>query len=101
MSDSKESPTQQQQSQQQVPLEQVPIDSFPTALGLVYQYLNMATRRGAFQLDEAAKVMACLNFMGRVVQPRRGPPSQETQAKTQQQKPKEPNQQQQGIKRKG
>lgn len=93
MSDSQETPTQQQQPKQQVPLEQVPIDSFPTALGLVYQYLNMATRRGAFGLDEAAKVMSCLNYMGQVVRPR--PPQQELQAD----KPKD--NQQQGIKRKG
>ena len=98
MSDSQQQETPQQQTtKQQVPLEQVPIDSFPTALGLVYQYLNMATRRGAFQLDEAAKVMSCLNYMGRVVQPR--PPSQAQQPQLQAEKPKD--NQQQGIKRKG
>lgn len=85
--------------QQSIPLEQVPIDSFPAALGLTYRYLDLATRRGAFQLDEAAKVMSCLNYMGRVVQPRR--PSQQQQQSTplpNQTENKQP--QEQGIKRK-
>lgn len=85
-------------NQQNIPLEQVPIDSFPAALGLTYRYLDLATRRGAFQLDEAAKVMSCLNFMGRVVQPRR----QQQQSTPVQNNPDDPNNSsgQQGIKRK-
>ena len=85
--------------QQSIPLEQVPIDSFPAALGLTYRYLDLATRRGAFQLDEAAKVMSCLNYMGRVVQPRR--PSQQQQQSTPLPNQSENKQsQEQGIKRK-
>ena len=85
--------------QQSIPLEQVPIDSFPAALGLTYRYLDLATRRGAFQLDEAAKVMSCLNYMGRVVQPRR--PSQQQQQSTPLPNKTENKQtQEQGIKRK-
>ena len=92
-----ETPSKQQQ---QIPLEQIPIDSFPAALGLTYRYLDLATRRGAFQLDEAAKVMSCLNFMGRVVHPRR--PSQQQPPASSTPLPNKPNgtTEQQGIKRK-
>lgn len=85
--------------QQNIPLEQIPIDSFPAALGLTYRYLDLATRRGAFQLEEAAKVMACLNYMGRVVQRR---PSQQQQSSSVPKKPDDATQSsgQQGIKRK-
>ena len=84
--------------QQSIPLEQVPIDSFPAALGLTYRYLDLATRRGAFQLDEAAKVMSCLNYMGRVVQPRRPSQQQQSTPLPNQTENKQP--QEQGIKRK-
>lgn len=60
---------QKEDEEQQVPLEQIPINNFPTALSIVYQYLNLASKRGAFQLQESAKAMACLDYMSRVVKP--------------------------------
>ena len=84
--------------QQNIPLEQIPIDSFPAALGLTYRYLDLATRRGAFQLEEAAKVMACLNYMGKVVQPRR--PSQQSSSVPKKSDDATQSSGQQGIKRK-
>ena len=62
-------PKQKEDEEQQVPLEQIPINNFPTALSIVYQYLNLASKRGAFQLQESAKAMACLDYMSRVVKP--------------------------------
>ena len=50
-------------------LEQIPINSFPVALSLLYQYLNIASRRGAFNLQESAKIMNCLQYIGSVVRP--------------------------------
>ena len=50
-------------------LEQVPINSFPVAMSLLYQYLNIASRRGAFNLQESAKIMNCLQYIGSVVRP--------------------------------
>ena len=53
-------------------LEQIPINSFPVALSLLYQYLNIASRRGAFNLQESAKIMNCLQYIGSVVRPVEG-----------------------------
>ena len=58
-----------EEEEEKVPLEQIPINNFPTALSIVYQYLNLASKRGAFQLQESAKAMACLDYMSRVVKP--------------------------------
>ena len=58
-----------EQQQQKIPLEEVPIDSFPVALSLLYQYLNLANRRGAFSLDQSGKVIDCLNYIRQVVRP--------------------------------
>lgn len=62
-------PQKEKEEEEQVPLEQIPINNFPTALSIVYQYLNLASKRGAFQLQESAKAMACLDYMSRVVKP--------------------------------
>ncbi len=55
--------------QKKIPLDNIPITSFPTALNILYEYLNMASRRGAFGLTDSAKIMNCLDFISYNVRP--------------------------------
>ena len=55
--------------QNKVPLDSVPINSFPVALNVLYEYLNIASRRGAFGLTDSAKIMNCLDFISYNVRP--------------------------------
>jgi hypothetical protein len=55
--------------QNKVPLDNVPINSFPVALNVLYEYLNLASRRGAFGLTDSAKIMNCLDFISYNVRP--------------------------------
>lgn len=55
--------------QNKVPLDNVPINSFPVALNVLYEYLNIASRRGAFGLTDSAKIMNCLDFISYNVRP--------------------------------
>ena len=59
-------PQQNTQDPSTIPLEQVPIDNLPTAVNLLYAYLDRANKRGAFGLQESAKVMQCLAVVGSV-----------------------------------
>ena len=55
---------QQGQQGQQIPLEYAPIDNFETAIKILYAFLDRANKRGAFGLQESAKVMQCLSVLG-------------------------------------
>ena len=54
---------------------EVPVDSFGTAMALLYEFLNIANRRGAFRIEESAKALSCISFMQRALTA--PPPSQE------------------------
>lgn len=58
-----------QQQQQKIPLDSIPVTSFPVALNILYQYLNIASGRGAFSLTDSAKIMNCLDFISFNVRP--------------------------------
>ena len=60
---------------------EVPIDSFGTAMGLMYEFLNIANRRGAFRIEESAKALACISFMQRALMAP-APEKEETVSKT-------------------
>lgn len=49
-----------QQQQPQVRLVDVPITSENTALNVMVGFLNLANRRGAFTIDESAKIWECI-----------------------------------------
>lgn len=53
---------------------EVPVDSFGTAMALLYEFLNIANRRGAFRIEESAKALSCISFMQRALT---APPPQE------------------------
>ena len=48
----------------QVPLEYVPLDNLTTTVNVLYNYLDRANKRGAFGLQESAKVMQCMALIG-------------------------------------
>ena len=49
-----------------IPLEQVPLDNLTTTVNVLYSYLDRANKRGAFGLQESAKVMQCMALVGSV-----------------------------------
>ena len=51
--------SQEQPQQQQVKLVDVPVKNENTALNVMVQFLNLAQRRGAYSIDEAAKIYEC------------------------------------------
>ena len=51
--------SQEQPQQQQVKLVDVPVNNENTALNVMVQFLNLAQRRGAYSIDEAAKIYEC------------------------------------------
>lgn len=53
------STSQEQSQQQQVKLIDVPVNNENTALNVMVQFLNLAQRRGAYSIDEAAKIYEC------------------------------------------
>lgn len=53
------STSQEQAQQQQVKLVDVPVNNENTALNVMVQFLNLAQRRGAYSIDEAAKIYEC------------------------------------------
>jgi len=53
------STSQEQSQQQQVKLVDVPVNNENTALNVMVQFLNLAQRRGAYSIDEAAKIYEC------------------------------------------
>ena len=67
MSTSQQRSTQQPSQQpSSIPLEQVSVDNVQIAVNLLYAYLDRANKRGAFGLQESAKVMQCLAVIGSV-----------------------------------
>ena len=53
------STSQEQPQQQHVKLVDVPVNNENTALNVMVQFLNLAQRRGAYSIDEAAKIYEC------------------------------------------
>ena len=46
----------------EVKLVDVPIDTPNTALNVIVSFLNLAQKRGAFSIDEAAKIWECVKM---------------------------------------
>jgi len=57
------------ETQPQVNLSQVKVDSENAALNLLVSFISLAQRRGAFNLEEAAKIFECVNMFRRNVPP--------------------------------
>ena len=57
--------SQQTEQQQQVSLMNVPVNSETDALNLMAGFLQVAQRRGAYTLAEAAKIMEAINKFGK------------------------------------
>ena len=53
----------------QVNLTDIKVDSENTALNLLVSFTALAQRRGAFNLEEAAKIFECVNMFRRNVPP--------------------------------
>ena len=66
-SSSSQSPSQQQR----ISIYDVPVDSDATAVMVMVQFLDMATKRGAFGLDETGKISECIQYLRRGSPPRR------------------------------
>ena len=56
-------------AQPQVNLSEIKVDSENTALNLLVSFAALAQRRGAFNLEEAAKIFECVNVFRRNVPP--------------------------------
>ncbi len=52
--------------QRQVNLTKVAVDSENTAFNLIISFVGVAQRRGAFALDEAAKIFECVQMFRKV-----------------------------------
>jgi hypothetical protein len=50
---------------QEVKLVDVPINDENTALNVLVSFLNLAQKRGAFGMDEAAKIWECIKIFQR------------------------------------
>ena len=50
----------EQEQTKEVKLVDVPIDSPNTALNVLVSFLNLAQKRGAFGMDESAKIWECV-----------------------------------------
>jgi len=51
----------------QVNLSEIKVDSENTALNLLVSFVALAQRRGAYNLEEAAKIFECVNMFRRNV----------------------------------
>jgi hypothetical protein len=51
--------------QQQVSLTQIPVNTENDALNMLVAFLQVATKRGAFTLEEAGKIMESVNIFQR------------------------------------
>ena len=71
--------TQQQQQQQRVNLDDIQVSSQDVALNLMAQFLEVAQKRGAFSMQEVAKIYECVRFFRPAPTPT---PTQETEVKT-------------------
>jgi len=75
MSASSSSSSQSSSQQPRVSIYEIPVDSDGTAVMMLVQFLDMATKRGAFGLDETGKISECIQFL------RRGSKQSTTEAK--------------------
>jgi len=55
-------PEAQQQQQQQVNLANIPVTDENTALNLMVSFLQIAHKRGAFNLEESSKIWECVKM---------------------------------------
>jgi hypothetical protein len=55
-------PPQQQAQQNEIRLADVPITDENTALNVMVSFLSLANKRGAFTLDESAKIWECIKM---------------------------------------
>lgn len=53
---------QQQQQQQQPPITEVDVNDENTALNIMVSFLHLAQKRGAFNIQESAKVWECVKL---------------------------------------
>lgn len=60
MSDPSENKPTNEESQMR--LVDVPVENEPIALNLIVSFLNVAQRRGAFTMDESAKIWECVKM---------------------------------------
>jgi hypothetical protein len=59
---SEENIKEQQQQQPRVNLDDIQVTSQDVALNLMAQFLEVAQKRGAFSMQEAAKIYQCVKF---------------------------------------
>ena len=50
----------EEQPDNKMKLVDVPVDDEPIALNLMVSFLNLANKRGAFTIDESAKIWECI-----------------------------------------
>lgn len=62
MSDQSQDEEQQQQQQQRINLDDIQVNSQDVALNLMAQFLELAQKRGAFSLQESAKIYESVKF---------------------------------------
>ena len=62
VSETKQQPQQQQSQQQQVNLVDVPITNENVSLNVMVGFLNMAQKRGVFNVQESAKIWECIRI---------------------------------------
>ena len=65
-------------TQAQMNLSSTTIDSENTALNVLVGFLTVAQRRGAFTLDEAAKIFECIKFFQKNTKDTTAAPAQNT-----------------------
>jgi len=54
-------PLEEQSKQKEVRLVDIPINDENTALNVMVGFLNIAHKRGAFTIDESAKIWECIS----------------------------------------
>ena len=54
-------PTQEQPEQKEIRLVDIPINDENIALNVIVGFLNVAHKRGAFTIDESAKIWECIS----------------------------------------
>ena len=69
MQAAEQQPASQQQQTQEVKLTEVNVDSENVALNVMVGLLNLAQRRGAYNMEESAKAWECVKMFMRQQQP--------------------------------
>ena len=73
-SETQQQPQQQQSQQQQVNLVDVPITNENVSLNVMVGFLNVAQKRGVFNVQESAKIWECIRIFQKPAGPQ-GPES--------------------------